>query len=141
MLSQLLQEEKELSFTSFNNELAFMIGTSIIEEVKQKNLKPVRIRIVYNNDIIFQYLMDGKVGEEWLDKKQKTVELFNHSSYYVYALNEQHHQYDLLRKDYAICGGGYPIIVDDEVKGCIIVSGLAHDEDHQLIINALRRVK
>ena len=40
--------------------------------------------------------------------------------------------------DYAVCGGGYPLIVNDELKGCFCVSGLAHDEDHDLIVQGKR---
>lgn len=85
--------------------------------------------------------MEGKNGEEWLDKKQRTVEKFHHSSYYIFFKNQITHQYDALKEKYAICGGGFPITVNNKVVGSICVSGLQHNEDHELIINSLERLK
>lgn len=138
-----LQMEKKLSFHSFCNEDAYQIALEIINKVKNNNLKNIRIRIVFNNDVVFQYLMDGKTGDVWLNRKQKTVETFQHSSYYVFLENQENGTYKQYEDDesLAICGGGFPIIVNQKVMGSIIVSGLAHDEDHQLIIDALTHYK
>lgn len=140
---ELLQLEKDLSFESFENHDAFNIALEIIQRVKTENLKNVRIRAVLNGDIVFQYLMDGKVGETWLNRKQHTVETFKHSSYYVWQKNNETNEYSKYTTDenYAICGGGFPIIVNDNVVGGFYVSGLAHDEDHQLIVDAFRNYK
>ena len=40
-----------------------------------------------------------------------------------------------------ICGGGFPLIIHDELRGSILVSGLVHDEDHQVIVDCLRELK
>lgn len=61
-----LKLEKELSFDHFDAEDAYCIGN----EIANKTSKPVRIRIVLDGDIVFQYLMPGKKGVEWLDRKQ-----------------------------------------------------------------------
>lgn len=141
MINTVIAQEKELTFNSLQHSDAFNIGQYIIDEVKKFPEKAVRIRVVLNGDIVFQYLMNGKDGEEWLDKKQKTVERFHHSSYYIYLLNEKTHEYEGLKNDYAICGGGFPLIVNGIEVGCICVSGLSHEEDHQLIIHALSVLK
>lgn len=140
---ELLQLEKQLSFHSFNNEDAYHIALSIVDRVKDHHLKNIRIRVVFNNDIVFQYLMDGKAGDIWLNRKQKTVEMFQHSSYYVFLENQENGTYRQYEDDesLAICGGGFPIIVNQKVMGSIIVSGLAHDEDHQLIVETLYHYK
>ena len=80
-MEELLQLEKDLSFISFDHEDAYHLGQMLVDKVNTQNLKPLRIRIVLNHDIVFQYLMNGKNGEEWLNRKQKTVEMFEHSSY------------------------------------------------------------
>ena len=85
--------------------------------------------------------MPGKKGVEWLDRKQNTVEQYHHSTYYVFLDQEERHVYDENDSTIAICGGGFPLIIKGELRGCVIVSGLAHDEDHQLIINTLRGYK
>ncbi len=140
---ELLQLENELSFTSFCHRDAFCIGQMIIKKINQERLKPVRIRVVMNHDIVFQYLMDGKTGTKWLDYKQNTLEKYQHSTYYVY----KQHQDDLLFQDeelkrgYVICGGGFPLIVKHQIIGGIYVSGLEHDQDHQVIVDVLKEYK
>lgn len=139
----ILQLEKDLSFRSFDHEDAYHIASMIIERVKKEHLKNIRIRVVFNHDIVFQYLMNGKNGDLWLNRKQKTVETFQHSSYYVFLDNKENGSYQAYEEDetLAICGGGFPIIVEHQIVGSIIVSGLAHEEDHQLIVDALKIYK
>ena len=135
--------EKELSFHSFHNEDAFCIALNIIERVKKENLKNIRIRVVLNGEIVFQYLMDGKKGDVWLNRKQKTVEKLKHSGYYLFLENEENKTYQQYENDESVvlCGGGFPIIVDHDIIGCFIVSGLSHEQDHQLIVEAFRNYK
>ena len=66
---EVLQLEKELSFQEFNNHDAYQLGQIIVDHIEKNHLKNVRIRIVLDKDIIFQYLMDGKKGVIWLDRK------------------------------------------------------------------------
>ena len=140
---EVLQLEKELSFQEFNNHDAYQLGQIIVDHIEKNHLKNVRIRIVLDKDIIFQYLMDGKKGVIWLDRKQKTVEKYGHSSYYIYLENEENKTYQEDEKDESlvICGGGFPLIIHDELRGSILVSGLVHDEDHQVIVDCLRKLK
>ena len=132
---EVLQLEKELSFQEFNNHDAYQLGQIIVDHIEKNHLKNVRIRIVLDKDIVFQYLMDGKKGVIWLDRKQKTVEKYGHSSYYIYLENEENKTYQEDEKDESlvICGGGFPLIIQNELRGSILVSGLVHDEDHQVI--------
>ena len=140
---EVLQLEKELSFQEFNNHAAYQLGQIIVDHIEKNHLKNVRIRIVLDGDIVFQYLMDGKKGVIWLDRKQKTVEKYGHSSYYIYLENEENKTYQDDEKDESlvICGGGFPLIIHDELRGSILVSGLVHDEDHQVIVDCLRELK
>lgn len=52
---------------------------------------------------------------------------------------KQHKEWES-SEPYAICGGGFPIIEQNEVKGAICVSGLDHLDDHEVIIESLRKV-
>ena len=70
---EVLQLEKELSFQEFNNHDVYQLGQIIVNHIEKNQLKNVRIRIVLDGDIVFQYLMDGKKGVVWLDRKQKRL--------------------------------------------------------------------
>ena len=123
------------NFAKFTNEDAWHFGEEVQNIIKQRQLKPVRIRVVKDGDIIFQYMMEGKKGDEWLNKKQRTVEHTHQSSLYVY--NHQQYYPEFLKEDYAICGVGYHLLIENVYRGCLIVSGLDHQEDHKLILEAL----
>lgn len=141
--NDVLLQEKALSFQSLTNEDLLKISLSIVNRVKQEQLKNVRIRAVLNGDIVFQYLMDGKKGDIWLNRKQKTVEHFGHSGYYVFLAHQETGQYDeeSTNDKFVFCGGGFPLIVQNHIVGSFCVSGLSHEQDHQLIVDALELFK
>lgn len=136
-------DTKHISFDIFDHDDAFQIGCNLVKKVKEENLKNIRIRIVIEDEIIFQHLMNGKNGDIWLNRKQKTVEFFKQATYLIWQENEINHQYDQYLNDetIVICGGGYPIIVEDKIIGCIVVSGLSHDQDNQIIVDVLKEYK
>ena len=65
--------EKLIAFNKFDNEDAFLLGCNLVEKVKKENLKKIRIRIVLNQDIVFQYLMNGKKGDQWLNRLNELI--------------------------------------------------------------------
>ncbi|MEG0367659.1 MAG: heme-binding protein, partial [Coprobacillus sp.] len=111
-----------------------------IKIIKQEKLKNIRIRVVHHNDIVFQYLMDGKAGQMWLDRKENVVLEAKHSSLYVFH-HQDRYQHMIDNDKYAVCGGGFPLIENNQVTGAFCISGLAHEEDHDLIIKALKLLK
>ena len=119
------------NFQEFSNQDALTFGCKVIKIVEEKKLKPVRIRVVKDHDIVFQYLMDGKKSDEWLNKKQHMVEETHHASLHVFEHHEDYPTIDVA------CGGGYPLFINHEYRGCFIVSGLDHIDDHKLILEAL----
>ena len=62
-------------------------------------------------------------------------------TYQIWQENERSHCYQQYTNDerYVICGGAYPIIVGKGMIGSVIVSGLAHNEDHQIIVDVLSK--
>ena len=54
---EVLQLEKELSFQEFNNHDAYQLGQIIVDHIEKNRLKNVRISIVLDKDIIFQYFL------------------------------------------------------------------------------------
>ena len=139
-MDELLLLEQELVFDTFTNAMALEFANNVLEIVKKEQLGAIRIRVLYNDDIVYQYIMDGKSGDAWLNRKQITVLESNHSSLYV-ARHQEDYAYMVNNDTYAVCGGGFPLIINGEVRGTFIISGLADIEDHQLIVDALRMMK
>lgn len=134
-LTKVLDEERRLQFNNFNNDSAWTIAQSVISIIKRKQLKSVGIRIEYDGQTILHYLMNDKKDSNWLDRKVKTVLESKHCSLYTF-LSEEYEEWNG-DENYAICGGGFPIIEDGKVRGVIAVSGLEHIEDHKIIIEVL----
>lgn len=134
---QVIQDEQEVVFTEFTHELGCKIAQRIIEKVKEHQLKSVGVRILLDDLLVFQYLMDGKTEDNWLKRKEKTVLDSGHSSLYVFFHQDEYSDW-INDEHYAVCGGGFPIIVKGEVRGVIGVSGLKHDEDHALLTETIR---
>ncbi|MEY8353887.1 heme-binding protein [Lachnospiraceae bacterium 54-53] len=136
-----LNLERELQFSKFTHEIGLKIALDIIENVQEHKRKGVSIRIVYEGLLIFQYLMDGRKESPWLKRKEKTVLDSGHSSLLTFVMSDENPEYQKWMKDetYAVCGGGFPITEKNEVKGAICVSGLHHEEDHRLIVDALKK--
>lgn len=141
----ILTQEKEYSFNDFCNNDALYILNIITNEARIMN-KSIAIRITYQNEIILQYFMDNinySTTLSWLKRKEKMTKLSNHSSYYTFLDNINSHRYDMYIKDeaYGLCGGSFPLIIDNKILGCISVSGLRPHEDHEIIIKALKKLK
>ena len=108
---------------------------------------PVAISIRLNNGYtVFQYAGDGTNlhNENWLRRKYNTVKTLERSSLYTYMLlrkNEETMENLFLdEKDYACCGGGFPVRVEEVgVVGAILVSGLDHVSDHDFIVKCVSR--
>lgn len=127
-----------IDFKTFTNTDAYRFGLAVVGMIEKEKLKPVRIRVVKDGDIVFQYMMEGKKGDLWLNKKQRTVEKTHQSSLYVFDHQDDYKELD--EETYGICGGGYPLFINGEYRGVLIVSGLRHDEDHALILRALKEM-
>lgn len=134
-----IKQEQTLIFQKFTHDFGLRFGLEIINYIQSNNLKSVGVRIIYKDLLVFQYLMDGKKEDIWLKRKERTVLESGHSSYYTFLHQDQYAAW-VGHDDYAVGGGGFPIIENNEVVGAICVSGLKHDEDHLLIVDTLKRL-
>ena len=107
--------------------------------------KSISIRL-NNGYTVFQYAGDGTNlhDENWLRRKFNTVKTLEKSSLYTYMLlrkNEETMENLFLdEKEYACCGGGFPVRVEEVgVIGAILVSGLDHVSDHDFIVKCVSR--
>lgn len=145
-IAQMEKEEQELQFMAFSNETALQLGLSIVEEAKHSG-KRITVDITRNGQRLFLHAMEGTVAEneDWIRRKNNVVNHFGASSWLV-ALRLQNEGttleecYGLSFADYVGAGGGFPLVVKGEAQiGTITVSGLPDQEDHDLLISALRR--
>ncbi|MCR8633056.1 heme-degrading domain-containing protein [Paenibacillus radicis (ex Xue et al. 2023)] len=144
-LESLLQEEEQLQFTQFTNEMAFQIGCTMVERMKLEN-KHITIDITRNGQQLFHYAFPktSADNDQWVRRKGNVATRFGHSSHYIstYLKSIQKNiqeRYYVDPADYAASGGAFPIIVKDVgVVGAIAVSGLAQEEDHSLVTSVIK---
>lgn len=145
ILEQLLQEEQELQFVSFNESTAWQIGSQLVERARKQGL-PVAIDIMRGSHQLFHASLSGASADndEWIKRKVRVVYRFGHSSFYVGQLLKSkgksiQEAYSISESDYAPYGGSFPVTVKGTgMIGTITVSGLPQEEDHRLVVHAIR---
>jgi uncharacterized protein (UPF0303 family) len=144
-LEQLLQEERELQFTSFNESTAWKIGSQLVEQALRQGVS-VTIDITRGSHQLFHASLPGTSADndEWVRRKVRLVYRFGHSSFYMGQLLKSkgkriEEAYLLSESEYAPHGGCFPVIVKGTgMVGTITVSGLPQEEDHKLVVQAIR---
>jgi uncharacterized protein (UPF0303 family) len=145
ILKQLLQEEEELQFTRFDEEIAWQIGCQLVELAQSKG-HAVAIDITRVNHQLFHASLHGTSADndEWIKRKVRLVYRFGHSSYYMGQLLRSKDKtieqaYLIPESEYGAHGGCFPVIVKGTgMVGTITVSGLPQEEDHKLVVEAIR---
>lgn len=145
ILKQLLDEERELQFKKFDEIMAWQIGSQLVEHGLKKNL-PITVDITRGTHQIFHASLPGTStdNDEWVKRKVRLAYRFEHSSFYMGQLLKSKGKsikeaYLLEETDYAPHGGCFPIIVKDTgMVGTITISGLPQEEDHKLVVQAIR---
>lgn len=146
LIAILEMQEEILQFTHFTNEDAWELGNVIVAEAKRRQL-PVAVSIRLNNGLnVFQYASDGfnLNDERWMSRKVNSVKTLERSSLHTYMMLRKNEEnladWCLDRTEYAASGGGFPIRVEEVgVIGAVVVAGLDHVSDHDLIIKAVSR--
>jgi len=145
VLSLLLQLEQELQFTRFNEAAAWQLGSQLVEHGLKEKL-PITIDITRGSHQLFHASLPGTSADndEWVKRKVRLVYRFGHSSFYMGQLLKSkgkriEEAYLISETEYAPHGGCFPVIVKGTgVVGTITVSGLPQEEDHKLVVQAIR---
>ena len=145
LLDQLLQEERELQFASFNETTAWQLGSQFVERAQREGL-PIAIDIMRGSHQLFHASLSGSSpdNDEWVKRKARAVIRFGHSSFYLGELLKSRGQtmeqaYLVPESEFAAHGGSFPVIVKGTgVVGTITVSGLPSQDDHKLVVEAIR---
>lgn len=145
LLAQLQREEDTLQFDAFTNEIAFSLGTKLVQVALQGGLS-VTVDICRSGQQLFHCALTGTSADNdaWIKRKNRVVNRFGHSSYHIgIKLKSQDASLDskylLDPRKYAAHGGAFPVIVRNVgVIGTVTVSGLAQEDDHRLVVRVLK---
>jgi uncharacterized protein (UPF0303 family) len=142
LLSRLRAEEEELQFAAFTNDTAWELGNALVDAARRDGLS-VTVDIQRGEQQLFHYALAGTAADndEWIERKNRVVRRFGHSSLYMRAAEGEAfaENYLLDPTVFAAHGGAFPIIVRDVgVVGTVTVSGLPQEEDHRLVVSVLR---
>ena len=115
-------------------------------EKAQREELPITIDITRGSHQLFHASLPGTSADndEWIKRKIRTVYRFGHSSLYIGQRLQSkgksiEEAYLIPESEYAAHGGCFPIIVKKTgLVGTITVSGLPQEEDHQMVVQAIR---
>ncbi|SHJ55454.1 heme-degrading domain-containing protein [Paramaledivibacter caminithermalis] len=139
-------ELNDLVFDNFNSKIALTIGNYIID-IAKKNGYAITIDISKFNHQLFHFSFDGTTPDKdlWIIRKRNVVHHFFTSSIYIAKKLEKDgtnlfDKYGLPVDEYSATGGSVPIIVRNTgIIGSITVAGLKPEEDHNLVIYAIKK--
>lgn len=147
ILTELLTQEEELQFHYFNNATAWELG-NLIKIAAEKLSVSVSIDVYAFEQVVFSYAMPGtsKDQQDWIRRKRNSVMRFGHSSYYQGQYNAaKNRDFESIPyldpKEYCAHGGSFPIRIKNcGLIGAVTVSGLPQETDHQLVVDAIRKI-
>lgn len=136
---------KKIELDRFSNQTALDMGMAIIKLAKSRS-QHIAVEISRLNHTVFLYVDDSLPEDKhnWLRRKANVVKRFEESSLSVkndllegkMTLDKT---FGLDEKDFLANGGAIPVFVKGAGMIAIItVSGLHDEEDHQIIIEALK---
>lgn len=143
---ELLAQEEQLVFRTFTHEDAWALGSLLVQLAREREL-PVAVDIRRGDQQLFHHARPGTSPDNgfWIERKNNVVRRFGHSSLLV---GQRHRDRGTTFEEstrlpldtYAAHGGAFPVtVVGVGVVGTVTVSGLPQVEDHNLVIEALRR--
>jgi uncharacterized protein (UPF0303 family) len=142
------EQETRLVLESFTHDDALSLGMLLIEMARERGA-PVAIDVRSTSQQLFHYALPGSSADNdaWIDRKRRVVERYGASSFLVGTrfrargtTFDESSRLDLDR--YAAHGGSFPLRVRGVGAGpvgTVTVSGLAQEDDHALIVEALER--
>lgn len=136
---------KKIELASFSNRTALEMGLKIIDLAKSRN-QHVAVEIARLNHTVFVYVDDSLPVDKlnWLRRKANVAKQFEESSLSVKNDLAEHNMtldktFGLDEKDFLAKGGSIPILVKNVgMVATITVSGLHDEDDHKLIVEALK---
>lgn len=145
-IHDLEEQERELVLDSFTNEDAWLVGSGLAEHAAGERLA-VTIDVRRPGCLLFRAAMAGATADQaaWIDRKAAVTLRFEESSLLVgqrLAAQGRDPFADgwLDHTRHTLAGGSFPVrVAGAGVVAAITISGLSSEEDHALIVEALRR--
>jgi len=139
-------QERKLVFRRLDNDDAWRLGCQLVDLARDRDLA-ITIDIRRGSQQLFHAAMPGTSADNdaWVERKARVVQRFGASSYLVGLRSVAKGAPFAVRRDdlpahlYAAAGGSFPIRVTGVgVVGAVTVSGLAQEDDHALVVEAVR---
>ena len=136
---------RKIELDRFSNRIAFDMGVKIIDLAKSRN-QHIAVEVCRLNQTVFLYVDDTLPVDKhnWLRRKANIARQFEESSLSVKNdLKEGNMSlektFGLDERDFLAKGGAIPIFVKNGgMIAVITISGLHDEEDHNIIIEALK---
>lgn len=147
-LEEIDREEQALALVRFDAEDAWWLGCHLRDRGAAAGA-PIAIEIRRAGTRLFSALLPGATQDNlgWIDRKIALVMRFERSSYamrlkFDAAPPGAFDRFGLDLRTHVAAGGAVPIrIAGTGVIGAVAVSGLAQEEDHRYVIDALAALK
>jgi len=144
-LQQAEAEERELTLATFTNDDALTLGLSLVELARSRG-QALAVDVERSGQRLFHHAMAGTTPDNasWIERKKRVVSRWRRSSWSMGLKNRIKGQTmaDLVgaaAPDYADHGGAFPLVVRGVgFVGTVAVSGLPQQDDHALVVEALR---
>ena len=144
-LATLARQEQVLQFDSFDNDTALALGLQVVELARAKG-KSVGVNITRDGTMLFFHGMRGTTADnaDWIRRKSNLVNRTGHSSFYTHnEVKNNGGNIDAMPgldpREFAAQGGSFPLVLKGVGRiGTITVSGLPGEEDHALVVAALK---
>ncbi len=143
-LARIALQEQELKFASFDEELAWRLGSRLRSMAVEREFKVV-IDVRRFGQPLFYTALAGTTPDnvDWVRRKSNVTARFLRSSYAIGLEMEAKQsnlfdRYGLAVSEYASHGGCFPLgVLQAGVIGSVTVSGLPQRADHELAVEAL----
>jgi len=135
-------QERELVFESLDHDDAWDLGSLVVGMARAREL-PIAVAIDLHGQHAFTAGLPGSTSENdsWINRKIRTVRDFGESSFLVGRRIEARGEAPDEALDtsiYAGHGGAFPLRVNGEIAGILVISGLPQEEDHALAVECIR---
>lgn len=142
---ELLQEESEIVLSGLSEKVVYDLGRRATDAAWGEDLTVV-VGIWRGDHQLFHSALPGSTqdNDEWLLRKGRVVQRFEHSSLYMGQLCRDQgttlsKKFLLPSSEFAAHGGAVPLRVRDTgVVGWMGVSGLPQLDDHRFVVRILR---